>query len=803
MIVLVACLAGWLPATLHAASLPRWNVGIVLDGPWRRESQLQALEVMKREVRLLTEGEFDVRFPAEKQLHGDWTLDGVNRALDRLLADPGVDIVLALGVAASGEAARRRQLPKPVMAPVIIGIQPGLPFEQGVSGKRNLNYLYSFNKTPSDVLLLNDLTRFKRLAFIMEPLTASLLEQYDMDTLLRQIPAEELTVVPAGGTPEEVVARIPGDADAVIFGAVFQWSEEEVGRLARLLIERGLPSLSVMGGEEIAHGMLAATTSAADRLRLIRRIAINLQRIMLGEDPGQIGVEFRETVRPVINMTTAHALGISPTFDLMNSSDLVGDPDTAEYEPLTFAEAVREALAGNRALDTATLGLAVEREDIARARADLLPALEAGLAGRQIDSDRAASFGGASPEYLTTASLTLRQLIYAEPVWANQRIQRLLQHAREHEYQAQVLDVALETSLSYLNLLRAQELARIRGEDLDFTRSNLERARTRVQLGAGNRSEVYRWESQLAGAQAQLISANVSISQARVDLSRLVNRALETRYRTVNPTLADPHFLVSHKRFLQYITTPAAVRVLREFLVQEGMQNAPELRQLDTAVEAQERALESARKVYTHPQVGLQAEVNEILSRSGQGLNPEPVTIPGFGTFPGQAADVDNTQWQVGVSATLPLYQGGARSSDVRRNVAELSRLQMQRDEVRQGIQARILASTYAAGGAYANIDFASRRDESARSNLELVTDAYTRGAVSIIELLDAQNAAVSAKSAAANAVFDFLVEFMRLQRAVGAFDFLLTSEERQQVYDRMDHFFDARGIRPAELDPS
>ncbi len=800
----VACLMMAMTSTVSvAADLPRWTVGVVLDGPWQRTRQLNALELMKREILLLTDGEFAVSFPTDKQLDGNWTLDGVNRALDQLLNDPQVDLVLALGVAASGEVARRSNLPKPVMAPIIIGLQPGLPFKNGVSGKKNLNYLYSFNKTPSDVLLLHELQPFKRLAFIMEPLTAKVLQRYDMDKLLGQIPAEELYIIPAEGTPEDVISKIPPDADAAIFGAIFQWDEATTERMARLLIERKLPSLSIMGGWEVEAGFLAATTTDSDVLRLIRRIAINVQRILLGEDPGKIEVEFRETVRPIINMQTAHALGISPTYDLLNSSDLIGDPDTADYEPLTFREAVLEALEQNLGLETSAAGLRVDVEDIARARADLLPGLEASLGARQIDRDRAISFGGNNPEYLTTANLTLSQLIYAEPAWANQKIQQLLQQAREHEYEAKVLDIALDTSLSYLNLLRAQQLAGIRKEDLAFTKSNLERARTRVQLGAANRSEEYRWESQLAGAHAQLVNASVSISQARVNLSRLVSRALETRYRTVNPTLEDPHFLVSHKRFLQYITTPAAVRVLREFLVLEGLQNAPELRRLEDAIAAQERAVESARNVFTHPTVGFQAEVNEVLARRGAGLNPEPVTIPGIGTFPGQKTDVDNTLWQMGVSATLPLYQGGARSSDVRRNVAELSRLQQQRDELREGLQAQILVTVYGAGGAFSNIQFAQQRDEAASNNLDLVTDAYSRGAVSIIELLDAQNAAVTARSASANAVFDFLIEFMRLQRAMGAFDFLMSEKQRRTIYDRMDAFFAERGITPATLDPT
>ena len=53
------------------------------------------------------------------------------------------------------------------------------------------------------------------------------------------------------------------------------------------------------------------------------------------------------------------------------------------------------------------------------------------------------------------------------------------------------------------------------------------------------------------------------------------------------------------------------------------------------------------------------------------------------------------------------------------------------------------------------------------------------RGVVSIVDLLDAQNTALSADEDAENAVFTFLIDLMRVQRAVGRFDFFMTPDDR------------------------
>ena len=76
-----------------------------------------------------------------------------------------------------------------------------------------------------------------------------------------------------------------------------------------------------------------------------------------------------------------------------------------------------------------------------------------------------------------------------------------------------------------------------------------------------------------------------------------------------------------------------------------------------------------------------------------------------------------------------------------------------------------------------------------AKKNLDLVTDAYSRGAVSILDLLDAQNAALIAEETATNAVFDFLIDLMNLQRSLGGFDFFLDEQGLDGWLERLQHY--------------
>jgi outer membrane protein TolC len=90
----------------------------------------------------------------------------------------------------------------------------------------------------------------------------------------------------------------------------------------------------------------------------------------------------------------------------------------------------------------------------------------------------------------------------------------------------------------------------------------------------------------------------------------------------------------------------------------------------------------------------------------------------------------------------------------------------------------------------YPSIQLSRDASDAADRNLKLVTDSYARGIKSIIDLLDAQNLALEADQRAANAVHNFLIDLMNVQRAIGRFDFSLTPEEREAWFQRLDEYF-------------
>ena len=83
--------------------------------------------------------------------------------------------------------------------------------------------------------------------------------------------------------------------------------------------------------------------------------------------------------------------------------------------------------------------------------------------------------------------------------------------------------------------------------------------------------------------------------------------------------------------------------------------------------------------------------------------------------------------------------------------------------------------------------------DRAARNNLDLVADTYTQGRVSLVDLIDAQTNALNADLGAADAVNDYLLDLMRVERAMGQFMFFVSAEDREVWIQELEQFASQR----------
>ncbi len=765
----MVCLAAGLWSHSGSADEPI-DVGIVVDGDGPAFGE--AVDLFMEEITGLTEGEFDVRLDGSRVLSGNWSVDGVGDALNALYGDGEVDLVLALGFVSSTVAARMDDHPKPTFAPMALDsdLSP-LPRAGNSSGVSNLSYLTEEIRFAEEVEAFREIVRFRKTALLMEKSVHDAVPELAIrGDELASVLGIDLVFVLQTGPEDDLVARIPGDADSVMIGPLPRMSPADMMRLAGDLATRGLPSYSLVGTAPVRQGLLAASVPDSDWMRLARRNALNVQAVLLGGNAGDQEVSFQRSRSLTINMETARRLGISPRFDVLGIATLLNEDAVPEGRRWSLSSVAREALAANLDIRSGMAGLAADAEREAAVRSRLRPQVHARAGAVQLGDDALAVRSGQSAERTSTLGLEAGQILYSEAAQAAIEVERHRQRARAAVQRARELDVVEAASIGFLRVLKARSSVDIRLRALALSRTNLDLARDRVRLGSSRASDVYRWESEVASARRVLLTAQAAKEQAMDTLNRLLHRPITERFSTEPVSLSDPSLLLSREGLLSLIDNQRAVDAMGEVLVAEGLANAPELQRITAEIAAVKRQVQSDRRAWWSPEVGLSGQASHVLGEHGR-LS---------GSSEGE------TDWQVTLNLTVPLHLGGRRKSDINRGAHTLHRLELQKLAERARVEEAVRSGLHATQASYAAIALAARAAEAAGQNLALIQDSYERGAASIIDYLDARDAFLDADRGAADAVYDFLIDLMGLQRASGAFDFFLDAASMDAMAERI-----------------
>jgi outer membrane protein TolC len=139
---------------------------------------------------------------------------------------------------------------------------------------------------------------------------------------------------------------------------------------------------------------------------------------------------------------------------------------------------------------------------------------------------------------------------------------------------------------------------------------------------------------------------------------------------------------------------------------------------------------------------------------------------------------------------SYPVFTGLARSAEQGIARERLSQVQFEIEAASDRIDRRVRTALLAMGASRTNIDLSRDAAEAAAGNYDLVREAYARGVGNIITLLDAQTESVVASEQAATAEFDFLIDLMQVERAVGQFYFFSSPEDFRDFLQRLANHF-------------
>ena len=290
-VTFAAALAGSAIPARGQMSCDPCAVGVVFDGPWERNEELRT--AFEQEIPALAAPRFTRRVSRRRAARGRLDARGARTAVEALLADSDVDLVLTAGPVASSYAVTRGGLPKALVATFVFESDAqGFPVETNPAGERvsgvpNLAYITTSPSPEGGKTTcgrLQEVVPFDHLTYLAsEPLLAAV-PVFETNLQRGGLAAgESVTVVPSGLRSLPPSRRCPRDGGGLRDAAppAPRWRVRPAGprpggpRAARLLVlgaERGRPGPA---GEPLpGHGPAPPRPPRA----------LHVQRILGGED---------------------------------------------------------------------------------------------------------------------------------------------------------------------------------------------------------------------------------------------------------------------------------------------------------------------------------------------------------------------------------------------------------------------------------------------------------------------------------------------------------------------------------------
>jgi outer membrane protein, protease secretion system len=385
----------------------------------------------------------------------------------------------------------------------------------------------------------------------------------------------------------------------------------------------------------------------------------------------------------------------------------------------------------------ATLESGLER--IPQARSQLLPS--AGLSFSRNYNDLTTRGPNALGEPSSSSSryfsynqaLTIRQALVG-----TQRYQQYKQAFDQVEeaqaiHDREMQNLVIRAGAAYMDVLQVQDFVTQVQQQRRYFNAALDAANKSLAAGTGTRTDVEEAVARIDLVTALELEARQSTETARRTLESLLNQptsgltALDTSAVTRLPTIAQSV----------------------DMLLQQARQSSPELRALRARLEAAEREISKAESGHK-PTLDAVAQWN----RSGSD------NVNRIGT------KYDTRS--IGFQLNIPIYQGGAVSSQVRQAVAEKTRTQEQLEATQRDLDLRIHKEYRGVTEGLLRVRALEQAERSSQQLVQSTERSRQAGVRTTLDILNAQQQLATTQRELSTTRFAYLMSRLRLQALVG-----------------------------------
>lgn len=395
-------------------------------------------------------------------------------------------------------------------------------------------------------------------------------------------------------------------------------------------------------------------------------------------------------------------------------------------ESLSLDDALRLALQNNGLARAALAETDAADARLAAARANLYPSIDLSSS-----TTRTRIEGGGA-----TADTTQRQNGFGLE-WLlldnGQREVRIRQSSRTAEATRQstrdtVRRVLFQTARAYYEVLRRKELLQVADTAVRRAETLLEVAKAQAEVGAAPQKDVLQAEADLANARVQQIQARNALRLAETDLKRLIGWEAQKPLPDLTAPDAPP-------------TPDPALSV--EQLWQRARLQRPDLRDAELRLQISRLGLDAAR-------------LNSLLRLQ--------ISARGFREYEPNS----RTQGSISIVASYPLFDGGLTRANLREAEASLQSAQFRLQQAERDAYAEVESALLSIREASERLEASRIAVAAAQRNFDAAQESLREGVGTIVEVLTAQLALITAETNLVQATYDAAVAELQLRLATG-----------------------------------
>ena len=651
-----------------------------------------------------------------------------------------------------------------------------LPLDSlGGSGVDDFSYVTGYYNHIYEISLFHEMKPFKKLLLLNDLSSGT---SFNGDEELRDLAKKLQFEIVFQDIPKDASRfDIPEDIDAVYAYFGLGSDDELMKRVAYELKNRKLPSFSNLHrGVEL--GLMASYSDRQMIVRYMRKVALMIEDFLSGTPLKKLPAQVNLSRQLYFNRSTLESIGFYPKFEYLFQSSLIND-NPENGDPWDIERVVRTFLEKNLQLKINSLDVERSRLDKKEAVSLMFPKINSSLTGVQIDQEHAETPGRV--ERVVMGNIDVEQIIFSERAWSGIRIYDFLLKAQSEAERKELYNEMYDLYSAYFQVLKARTLAKIRGQQLDVSKENLEIAKTKNQIGQSSKADVFRFESQVANDLQAMIEAQLSWEQASVYLAQLLQIPHGHEFYIEGGTLDEEAFRIFNPELLGALfDSPNQLDIFSDFLINYAFDQAPTLKELQYRQKVASQTLVSNKRTYYAPTIAGSFGYERVLHRGG-------IKTPAPGS-----EFLDNS-WTAAVNMSYPIFSGGERSITVKKNKIDLKKLKLQKNNIKQKIAVNIRHNIMALVKARTALRFGKISEINAQKAFELVRDAYRKGQASIIQLLDAQTNMVNSQLNHQNSTYDYILSFLNVEYSIGRFHQLSTAKENEEFKNQAVKYLSSR----------